>query len=95
MRRRLPDERIRGYAERDGVDECVRTVSHVQPEVVVTMPRFLTVSDDASTADLREAVANLRSRQVLCTDPHVRADLGESIDEVVAMIVRRERLAGL
>lgn len=56
---------------------------------------ILRITEDTSVEELTEGIANLRSRQVLCTDEHERAELGEAIDDMVALVVQRERLARL
>jgi hypothetical protein len=47
------------------------------------MTRYLVVTDDATPADICEAITNLRAKQRRAVIPSTAAEIGEEIDELL------------
>jgi hypothetical protein len=50
--------------------------------------RYLIVNEDATPAELCEAIANLRIKQRHAVIPSTRDEIGEEIDELLEMLPR-------
>lgn len=48
--------------------------------------RYLVITDDAAPEDIREAIANLRTKQRACSLSEIREDIGRDIDELLDLL---------
>lgn len=48
--------------------------------------RFLRITDDATDDELREAITNLRAKQLRACIPSTYAEIGEDIDELLDLL---------
>lgn len=48
--------------------------------------RYLLITDDAAPEDIREAIADLRTKQRACSLAEIREDIGADIDELLDML---------
>ena len=51
--------------------------------------RFVLIRDDASLADIDEAIVNLRAKQRKACIPSTRDEIGQDIDELLDLRTRR------
>jgi len=55
--------------------------------------KFIRITDDTSAEQIAEAIRHLRQRQERTESAQVRADVGETIDELVDLYLERVRVA--
>jgi hypothetical protein len=58
------------------------------------MTRYLVVTDDATPADICEAITNLRAKQRAACIESTRREIGADVDELLDLLIERDRTSG-